>query len=249
MFQKLRNYIIGGLMLLEAALFPNIASASDIFLGVKGPTEMQLDGRVTYSSSNDKKGNLQTLTNNLILKYWDGDETGKWFFVNVPYKLVFSDEFNNGIADVIIGGGLRGRIGNFHMLPYISLSLPTGEAGNRRYDTNIGVMATYLTTGQGFEVDGSLEHKVTGIDAAGLNPPNETSGGMVAGIRVVESIRLATGATGTVRNNGDYVLNSRTVLRYTPSKALHFELVGDAGIASGNMPKGFNVGIIARYNF
>ena len=59
MIKHLRNYLFLALASLS------IARADDIFKGVKGPTNFQVDERINYSK-NEKK--LESLTNNLILK-------------------------------------------------------------------------------------------------------------------------------------------------------------------------------------
>lgn len=71
MIKHLRNYLFLALASLS------IAKADDIFKGVKGPTNFQLDERVTYSRN---ERNIETITTNLILKYWDGNEIGRWGF-------------------------------------------------------------------------------------------------------------------------------------------------------------------------
>lgn len=234
-------YCTAGLLSLTALT----VNASDMSIGVRGPTELQLDGRVTYS-----KTDKQSLTNNLIFKYWEGDKLGKWFFVNLPYKLVFSDgKFTNGSGDVSFGAGPRGAIGNFHLLPYVSLTLPNGEIGNQRCDANIGVFATYMSPTKTFEFDGSLEYRLTGNNNKNENPPNEISGGLLAGIRILDKLRAGIGITGLIKDNADYLLNLRLIpLRYTPSSSFHLEGIIDIGVDNKNIPKGISGGIIGRYN-
>ncbi|HLC65617.1 MAG TPA: transporter [Candidatus Nanoarchaeia archaeon] len=229
------------------------AKAGDIFIGARGPTNWQLDGRVGYSRN--EKG-VEAVTNNLILKYWDGDSIGKWAFVNLPYKFVSSaGESDNGIGDVSIGAGPRGRIGDAHLLPYISLTLPTGDSrgkiaiGNGRYDTKIGVNATYLTQDKNLEIDASLDYNFSGENKKGANPPDEFSFGLLGGGKVTEKVRFATGIAGLVKEDGSHVVNSRSVARYTVSPSLHFEAVGEVGIQSRDIPRGVGGGIFARYNF
>ena len=94
-----------------------------------------------------------------------------------------------------------------------------------------------------------MEYKITGENKLDINPPNELYGGLLAGGKLTEKIRFATGVTGLLNENHDYVLNSRTVLRYTFSKRVHLEAVFDKGLESRDMPKGSSIGIFVRYNF
>ena len=60
---------------------------------------------------------------------------------------------------------------------------------------------------------------------------------------------MTAGLTGVNKENGDYSLSSRFVGRYTFSKELHLEVVGDIGLKSENIPLGIAVGFQVRYNF
>ena len=238
----LKNYVLVGSLAL-ATVFPSSALANDIFKGVRGPTNWQLDERVIYSK-NEK--NLEILTNNTILKYWDGNKFGKWGFISLPYKLVSSKKGSkNGLGDITIGIGPRGRIDNFNWFLYGALKFPTGDSkgkialGNGKYDKKIGFLLTYLSTNKKFEVDGSLEYNFT----------REKSIGLLVGGEITDKIRFATGLTNMIRENGDYLLNSRSVVRYKVSRNLHFEVVGDLGINSKNVLKRKNLSLFVRYNF
>ncbi len=234
----LRNYVLSGSLAL-ATVFSSSALADDIFKGVRGPTTWQLDEKIIYSKNEE---NLEILTNNIILKCWDGDKFGKWGFISLPYKLVSSKKGSkNGLCDISIGIGPRGRIDNFNWFLYGALTLPTGNSGlsNKRYDKKIGFLLTYLSTNKKFEVDGSLEHNFTRAKSIGL----------LVGGEITDKIRFATGFTNMIRENGDYLLNSRSVVRYKVSRKLHFEVVGDLGIDSKNVLKGKNLSLFVRYNF
>lgn len=247
---KIRNFILAGIFSLANTL---PAYANDIYIGTKGPTEFQADDRIGYSRN--EKG-VKTLANNLILKYWDGDELGIWANVNLPYKFIDSPQgSNHGLGDISAGLGPRGRIGKFHWFLYSALAFPTGESegnvplGNGRSDFKIGGLATYLTDDKKFEVDGTMEYALTGRNKKGVNPPDEINAGLLSGGKVTDEVRLATGLTGVIKDGGDHSLNWRSVARYTVSQRLHFELVADVGIDSENIPKSNAVSLFARHNF
>lgn len=235
---------IGAYMTLISAL---PASASDIFIGTRGPTNYQADGRVTYSNN---ENDIETITNQLILKYWDGDEFGREGFISIPYTIVNSPEGSeDGLGDISITFGPRWIIAKkLHCFPYGALTIPTGELGNGRYDTRFGILTTYLTLSKRFEVDGLLEYKFTGENKDGVDPLDVMPFGLAAGGRITDNIRFITGVSGLVNEDGDYLLNSRSVMRYTFPKFL-IEFTGDAGIGSSNIPEGTTLGFQIRKNF
>lgn len=248
----LKNFILAGSFAL-ATFFSSPAKASDVLIGVRGPTSFQADERVSYSK-NEKS--LETLADNLILKYWTGDKLGFWSFVNLSYKhLVSPGSSNQGLGDTTWGLGPRGRINNLHWLLYGALTFPTGDSGgkpalgNGRYDPKLGLFLTYLTPNKKTEIDGLLEYNFTGKDGKGSNPPGELSAGLLVGGEMAKGLRLAAGVTSLVRTNADYLLNLRAVMRYTFSPKLHLELLGDVGISSKNIPKSSGISVFGRYNF
>ena len=244
MIKQLRNYLLFGALALSSL---NVARADDIFKGVKGPTKFQLDGRGTYSKNSR---NIENFTNNLILKYWDGGENsiGQWAFVNLPYKF---QKDKRGFGDITMGGGPRGKTRELNWFLYGALTIPTRNKGlsNERYDIRAGTFVTYLTKDKKFHIDGTVEYNFTGKNNSGINPSNEIYSGILAGGAVSDKIRFATGLTDLIRSDGDFILNSRTVFRYTLSPDMHFELTGDIGIKNKNTPKSNSLGIFARYNF
>jgi len=236
-----------------AALFAGKARADDISRGIRGPTNWQADSRISYSE-NDL--DIKTTTENLILKYWDGDEVGVFGFLNLPYKTIATPAgTSSGLGDISLGLGPRGRLGNFQFLSYAGFALPTGNDrekipfGNGRLDAKIGFAGTYLAGDKKYELDGIVERNFTGENNSGINPPDETYLGVLAGMAITEKIRFAGGPTGLMRDNGDFNLNLRTVLRYTPSSQFHLELVLDNGIKEQNVPKSNGFGIYFRRNF
>ncbi len=247
-----KHYIVY-VSLVLATVFSSSAYADGILKGTRGPTNWQVDERVVYSK-NEK--DIETITNNLTLKYWNGDEFGGWGFVSVPYKIINSPEgFNNGLGDITVGIGPRGRINNLYWLSYGALTLPTGisegkvQLGTGRVDTKFGILITYLTSNKKFEVDGSFEYNVTRENKKGTNPPNETSIGLLSGGEIIPRVRVGVGITDLIRENGDFLLNFRYISRYTFSPQWHLELIVDKGVDSKTLPKGTSIGLSIRYNF
>ncbi|MEK6963805.1 MAG: transporter [Nanoarchaeota archaeon] len=230
------------------------ASADDITKGVRGPTPLQLDDRVSYSQN--EKG-VQSFGNTLILKYWDGNQLGKWMFASLPYRYVSSPtKETTGFGDLTLGGGPRGRIGNLHFLSYGALTLPTGAEfiSAERTDLKLGTFVTYLTLDKKFEIDKSFEYTLTGETPQHVNPPNEFAFGFVVGRQITEKIKFAVGLTHLLKEDAltkedPYLTNLRIVGRYTPSPTIHFETIIDVGIKSHELPKGKSVTVLARYNF
>ena len=81
-----------------------------------------------------------------------------------------------------------------------------------------------------------------GLNALGTSP-------------LLSRLRLLTGVTGTAKmggaNDGDYVLTSRTALRYTPksTKRWHLEMWVDKDIEGKGMAKGTAITEMVRLNF
>lgn len=257
MKNKLRDIISKGVLIAGITLGSLLpfqkASADDIYKGMRGPTNWQLDYRVSYFENEQK---IKATTGNLILKYWDGDEFGWFGFCNLPYKNIDAPSSSSlGFSDISAGFGPRGRLDNLHWSSYISFTFPTGDdeskpaLGNGRLDTKIGLLGTYLTTDKRYELDGVVERNFTGENDSEINPPNETYIGLLGGGAVMENLRFVTGATSLVKDNGDYMTNWRAVLRYTVSPKLHFELVGDRAIDGHNMSESTGIGFYVRYNF
>lgn len=249
-FNRLIKYCLAGTL---ASLIPSRTHSDDIFKGVKGPTNWQLDERINYKENENK---VKTLSNNLILKYWDGEKIGKWGFLHLPYAFITNEkETNQGLGDISLGGGPRFTAYNFHFFPTASLKLPTGDftdkipLGDGRYDTKLSLFTTYLTQNKKFHIDSALEYNLTGENKKNINPPNEIYGALLVGGEVIPNVRLATGFTHLMKENGDYLFNMRSILRYTFSPSFHLELVGDVGIESRNISEGFSLGLFLRYNF
>ena len=199
---------------------------------------------------------VKTFGNNIILKYWDGENIGKWGFIHLPYAFITKNkEENQGFGDISFGGGPRFTLNNFHVFPTSSLKLPTGNfsdkilLGDGRYDLKFSLFATYLTVNKKFHIDGALEYNITGENKNNINPPNEIYTGILVGREIIPSLRLAAGITHFRKEDNSYLTNTRAVLRYTFSQSFHLELVGDLGIESRNIPEGFSLGLFLRYNF
>lgn len=250
--KKIRNWaLIGALSL--GIFSSGSVYAADIFNGTRGPTNWQLDTRITYAKN---ENGVETIANNLILKYWDGENLGKWGFINLRCKSTYpSNESRNEIGKISIGMGPRGKIDNLYLTSYGALTSSIGNTdkgislGSGQSDIKLGLLATYLISDKKYSVDGSLEYNFTGKDNKGINLPNQISAGLLGGGKVTDKIRLSTGLEGLIKEDGGYLLNSRTVCKYTASQSLCFELVGDAGIDAKKIPKKNRVTFLTRYNF
>lgn len=246
MIKQLKNYVLLGSLFLSI-ISPLKSKADDFLKGIKGPTNFQVDERVQYSK-NDK--NIKALTNNLILKYWDGDDLGLFGFANIPYKQIND---NSGIGDFTIGLGPRAKVNDLHFLSYISLTFPTGDfnknLGNGRYDKKFGLFTTYLNKNSGYDINNVAEYNLTGKNEKGITPPNELYLSLFSGKEISDKLRIGLGLTDLIKENDDYDLRFRTSARYTVSKFLHFELIGELPVSTKNMPKSKGVGIFMRYNF
>lgn len=245
LIKKLAQYILVGSLFFQVS-----GRASDLFIGVKPPFLWQLDQRISYSRNEE---DVERINGQLMLKYWDGDQLGKWGFLHVPYQLVHKDETQHGFGDVSFGIGPRGKFSKIHWFLYGGLKLPTGEArkmlGSDTFDFRFGLFSTYLTENKKFEADFSLEYLVGGEKRGGSQQPDELLSGFLVGGKITEKIRLGTGITATAKDYDSYLLNSRIVLRYTFNPSLHTELVGDFGLESKDLPKNIGVGLFLRYNF
>ncbi len=244
----IRRSVAGIALALSTA---SLSHGSDIYQGMRWPTPLQLDERVTYSKDEFGK---EGITNILMLKYIDGNKIGKWCFVSLPYRHVsFNGESNSGLGNASIGCGPRGSAGNFHWISYGGIVFPsTAEEGNlplgnSRFDTKLGMFGTYISPDKRFDIDGSFEYSFTG-KTDGHNVPNEANIGLVYGRKITDKIRLASGFTEFTRDNGDYMLNSRSVMRYTPSSNFHLELLVDLPLDNKAIPKTKSFTFITRYN-
>jgi|GEM_PF-2562785 len=248
-----------GLVLLLA----NQSKGDSIFRGARGPTEWQLDSRVTLNERSLNGFETKEVINNNILKYWNGQENGVFGFISIPYKsLDNGTSESRGLGDISIGFGPRGivtnKFGSGHYLPYIGMSLPTGNfnskpaLGNNRYDLRIGSGFTLYTSSKKGELDAALEYTKPGI-GSNLQISDNLYGGFLIARQLSARFRAGAGLIGNFRANGpkegDYILTSRIAARYTHSKKWHAEFWGDFDIASRNMPSGFSGTLALRYNF
>lgn len=248
----LKGLVLATLTALALVGIPRYATADDIFRGRRWSTTWQLDERVNYSVN--ERG-TQTATNNLILKYADGESLGKLGFVSLPLKYVNSGtESDFGIGDIAIGFGPHGNIGDLHWILYGTLNLPTGESegkiklGTGRIDIRVGGAFTYLSPDTRLEADLVAEYGFRG-NKDGKETPNEIYVGLVAGGEFAKGFRAVAGLTGLVNEDGGFVFGSRTVVRYTVSPRLHFELIGDYGLKGEKIPKAKSAGLFVRYGF
>ncbi len=234
LIKKLKNYVL--LLALVTTFSPGKSHADDIFKALRGPTNWQIDSRLIYS-----KKDIETLTSKLILKYWDGDKFGKWGFISLPYESVGS---HKGLGNISIGSGPWGKIGNVGGFLYGALTFPKG---NRKViDKKVGILSTYITPDKKYELDAIVQYTWAGEN---INSTNETYIGLVGGGKITDKIRMVTGLTALIKENGNYFSKSRSVVRYTFSPTLHLELVGDIDLINKNIPHGNVISLFSRYNF
>src|SRR3989344_231900 len=255
--KKLRNLALGGALMLS----PYLANADDIFKGVRGSTNWQLDLRASYTQRTDsKETTVKTFSDNVVLKYWDGDKIGLFGFFNIPaYKSVDNGTSESrGFGDLTFGIGPRGKIslgekGTLHFLSYAGPSMPTGDnhrnpaLGNDRLDIKTGIFSTYLTKNRAFEIDTSFEYTLAGENSKGIRGVDEMTAGAVVGGRITQDnlIRVAGGIESRfkedLKEGWNYAYGPRAVLRITPpNKNWHLELLGDYDMASKHLPDGFS---------
>lgn len=240
------RYILAGAAL--AGLLATAASADDIYKGVRGPTPFQADVRTALSYSN-----TTTVTNTLILKYWNGNDYGTWAFVGLPYRFFLDSPVHDGFGDASLGAGPRFKAGPVNVLYYAALNFPTGNpkkgGGNERRDIKIGCSATTMTPDKKLEFDVSGEISFTGKNRRNKDPPNESYFGFVAGEEFAKNYRCAVGLTHQNRSDAGHQTNARAVARYTRYKNIHFEIIGDRTIGAHSYPIQTTVTGLARYNF
>jgi len=235
--KKCKKYAVIGASVALLTFSSTSTYAANIFNGVRGPTPWQLDYRMLFA---EKENDASSLTQVLILKYWDGDGLGKWGFVGVPY---LSGDAKNGFGSVSIGGGPRGKIGKLNWISFGGLTF-VDQGDSKSVDKRLGLFTTYLTEDKDLEFTNTLEYRFKGEDAL----PDELKLGSVAGGKIADKLRAVGGFNG-IRKDGDYLINLRALLRYTHSKQFHLEVVGEQGIKSKGIPKGTSIGFYARYNF
>ena len=129
--------------------------------------------------------------------------------------------------------------------------MATGGDTNLHVDSTVDsndfllLASTYKT----FEINAALEYNFTGENKSNINPPNEKYFGIIAGGKITEKIRFATGITDLIKENKDYLANWRGVIRYTLNPTTHFEAVGDIGLRNRNIEKGKVIGFYIRKDF
>ncbi len=120
-------------------LNPEPANAGDINIGKRGPTNNQAEVRITHAES---KKSLEDSVN-LLFKYWDGKEKGKWGFVSIPYSVT-----SHQIKNFSVGAGPRYSIGDIHILPYVMIKVIP-----KKMEPNIGTFATLDFPKQNYQID------------------------------------------------------------------------------------------------
>lgn len=93
-----------------------------------------------------------------------------------------------------------------------------------------------------------MEYNFTGKNKKGVNQANEIYLSLFGAKELSDNLRFGVGLTDLIKEN-DYHLKLRLLGRYTISKNLHFELMGDLSLFNKNIPKSNDVGLFLRYNF
>jgi len=256
MINRIRKIALGSTLV---ALLLN-ARADDFLIGTHGPTDWQLDDRITYSEKSLDNMKINTSAHTTVVKHWTGDKFG-WFGIGVlPYKHVRKNgEENSGFGDFTLKLGPRGYTefrdkSSFHWILNGGISFPTGDSsskvnlGTGEFDTKLGFTTTYLSENKKSELTTSFEYTVPEQKTR----PDEIATGFIIGKQIGPKIRLGCGMTGLTKLNEqglDYSLNARVLLRYNLSKKVHIQLLGETSVAEHNMPHGFTIGTFVRYNF
>ncbi len=235
--------------IVAAAASPYQSDASDIFIGRRGPTPFQADIRRTAVQTEKGK---QAMYDG-IAKVWTGNGLGFFGFLRGQYKQVSSANGENaGWNSYLAGVGPRGRFKNLHLLSYVGFKKSLADRNAKipldsgSFDERFGLFATQMIGN--YDVDASAEYNKTGKNTAGINPADELSFGLVGGRGIDKKARVAAGLTGLVKEDGDYLVNLRGVLRYTFCPAVHAELLIDEGVYGGNLPGGLSFTALVRYN-
>lgn len=212
---KLQQFYWVGLWL--AALAAPRAGADDFFKGMRGPTLFQVEDKVTLTHQDN---GVDTFVNNFLAKYWDGTNVGKWATVNVPYKVVQAGQGHaEGLGDLILTGGPRFTIPDwrFHGLPYAAVVLPTARQtrpalGNHRTDLKAGLITTWLSEDNRWNVDSQFEH--TFAEHLPAQPVvNETYAGAIAGRELNRTFMVGAGEVNTLSDDGKYRADLKALVK------------------------------------
>lgn len=259
-----RMALVAGL----AGLLSCNVNAQSVFTGLRGPTNLQVDDRVSYTEKESQKRVTTRATgNNLILKYFNGKEQGIFGFANIPYKSLKSGEKSSeGLGDIALGIGPRFETplanGKLGVLSYLGPVLPTGNKnstlalGTGRVDGKAGFFGTWLSNSKKYETDFALDY----VKTENSKISDDITGGIVLGGQVTPNLRFVAGPLFSYKeggaNNGDYTFSGRANFRYTPSgnlgKRLHFEGWYDqqlTGQGPSSPAHAHALTLIARANF
>jgi len=230
---------------------PSATHADDIYRAMRGPTNQQIDLQTNYSWNTI---NQRTAQDQAIIKYWTGDELGFFELLSLPFKQTKTENTSaTGPGDITLTMGPRGRIGTNQFMLYGATTLPSGNQntkpalGTGRYDFKLGTAVTALTKDSTLEADGVVER--TWTEMGTIHPaPNETYAAVLTGGAFSSWGRAIAGFLGSVNDKGQAYLTARGIIRYTPSKSTHVELVLDVPINAKEKPKTTAIGVRFRLN-
>jgi len=218
----------------------NTANASDIFIGRRGPTSVQIDSRVQVSHADPTLASSQQL----IIKYWTGEDRGVFSYVSLGSKEVISPKKAVDLGDLVIGVGPRGHTGNLHVISSVSgfMSL---QKSKELPDLGATMFATYLLPEQSIDIDVSASYRATSIRK---DVPDKISSGVVVGKKINDGVHLAGGVSSNGITSGAAHLALLGIGRYTFSSKMHMEAIGSVGVISHNLPLTKELNLIVRYN-
>ncbi len=243
------------------------ASAQSVYTGLRGPTDFQLDDRVSLTHKETQTGKISyTKANNSILKYWNGTDKGVFAYANVPVKSIESEgDKSEGLGDIAVGVGPRFDVkvgeGKLGLLSYVGPVFNTGDVkekpalGTGRTDYKTGLFGTLVDGAKKYEADFSLDYTLT----EGSKVSDEINGGIVLGGRLNNNFRGVAGIVANYKSNGDNdgdnSISGRVNIRYTPNGALgkkmHFELWYDrflSGTGKSAPSESDAVTLVGRFN-
>jgi hypothetical protein len=113
----------------------------------------------------------------------------------------------------------------------------------------IGQALTWFSNNNNSQLNAVAAYTFTGENDKRINPPNELYAGVLGGTKLFDNIILGAGANGTIKDNGDYVVNGRLSGRYTFNPTYHIELNYDKTLINKTLPEANTLCLWFRVNF
>lgn len=240
-----------------ATFFTNSVNAQSIFNGLRGPTNFQIDNRISYSSIESlAEEKNETFVINNLLKYWDGNDKGIFAFANFSNSYTsLQESIDKNLKSLSLGIGPRFRIDlknlTLNCLSYFGPVINFDD--EKRIDYQAGLLGTFLDNNGIYQVDFSLTYYFNNVKELS----DRLSVGFVLGGIINENFRLVGGPVFNYQirgnNDGDFISLFRSNLRYTPSNNLgekiHLELIVDNQFRGNVNNSQTTSSAIIRYNF